>query len=562
MKTNIFLKGLASLLTAGMLVGCSSDYLQVDPVTGITTSTVQSTQEGAQAALYGLCRAMYCQYSSYGSYMSPNGESYTAMLFGDVMGQDYFSYFWGSRLGAYYRFEQMFNQLGWPNAWAWAYYYNLVNQANVILQNIDNIDGDRDRLNFIKGEALTIRSHAFVRLLQIFGPRWSDSNEGRRMAIVMRLTPEVGDCPLSSVNDVLNRVYEDLDLAISLMEGNKVQRSYIWEVDEDVARGIYARAALLKNDWPKAQEMANLARRYYPIMSAEEYQGGFAEANKEYMWANSTDVTGVYYWAHGSWYACQGAYVDWGDGVGAINYDLYRQIPAKDIRANLYFTPDKLITIGGISMSKASFWNPNICDEANMNLYKKNANMQNQLGVFGRRRIPNGDVEKWKEPYVARGGGSDADMCIPFGAQYKFWGLDDFGTNAFPYMRGAEMLLTEAEAACHNKDEKTAKECLKELNEQRNPSYNCDKLSGEALLAEVKLQRRIELWGEGFNFFDLKRWNEPLVRNVWKARDTNSNNIPQAYGITVQPSAASGWRYAIPQRESQYNNALDRTLLE
>ena len=557
MKANIFVKGLASLLTAGMLVGCSSDYLQVDPVTGITASTVQNTEEGAQAALYGLCRAMYCQYSDYQSYLSPNGESYTMMLFGDVMGQDYFSFFWGSRLGAYYRFEQMTNQLGWPNAWAWSYYYNLVNQANNILLNIDNIDGNRDKLNFIKGQALTIRSHAFVRLLQIFGPRWADSDEGRKLSIVMRLDPAVADCPLSSMADVLDQVYDDLDTAIPLMEGNSVQRHYIWEVDEDVARGIYARAALLKNDYETAQEMARLARRYYPIMSAKDYQGGFAEANSEYMWANAAEVVGIYYWAHGSFYACQGAYVDWGDGVGAINYELYKKIPNGDIRANLFWTPDKLREINGISMRKTAFWNADICDPANMDMFKKNANMKNQLLVFGGSVIPDGDTEKWKQPYQARGGGSNESMGIPFGAQYKFWGLDDWGTNSFPFMRGAEMLLTEAEAACHNNDPETARACLTELNAQRNPNYDCSNLSGDALLEEVKLQRRIELWGEGFNWFDLKRWNEPLVRNAWEQNNVNSNNIPLQYKLTVTPDAANGWRYAIPLRETQYNNAIN-----
>ena len=42
---------MASLFAAGLLVGCSSDYLDVEPETVISAALVQTTQEGAQQAL-------------------------------------------------------------------------------------------------------------------------------------------------------------------------------------------------------------------------------------------------------------------------------------------------------------------------------------------------------------------------------------------------------------------------------------------------------------------------------------------------------------------------------
>lgn len=56
---NILLKGIAGIACAGMLAGCSSDYLDVQPETVISTSQINTTQEGAQQALYGLCETMY-----------------------------------------------------------------------------------------------------------------------------------------------------------------------------------------------------------------------------------------------------------------------------------------------------------------------------------------------------------------------------------------------------------------------------------------------------------------------------------------------------------------------
>ena len=123
-------------------------------------------------------------------------------------------------------------------------------------------------------------------------------------------------------------------------------------------------------------------------------------------------------------------------------------------------------------------------------------------------------------------------------------------------MRAAEFLLTEAEAAYRNSDETTAKNCINELLAKRNPNQTCSS-TGDALLEEIRLQRRIELWGEGHSWFDLKRWNLPMVRKTWEASNRDSNNIPAAYGITKDPSD-QGWVFVTPQSETDYNHAINR----
>lgn len=120
------------------------------------------------------------------------------------------------------------------------------------------------------------------------------------------------------------------------------------------------------------------------------------------------------------------------------------------------------------------------------------------------------------------------------------------------------MLLIEAEAACHNNDEATAKECLLELNEKRIEGYALPQVSGDALLEEVKLNRRIELWGEGFNWFDYKRWNEPIVRRAWEVNNPASNNIPASMAGTYDVDKQRGWRWVIPLGETQYNSHLTK----
>ena len=79
-------------------------------------------------------------------------------------------------------------------------------------------------------------------------------------------------------------------------------------------------------------------------------------------------------------------------------------------------------------------------------------------------------------------------------------------------MRSAEMYLIEAEAKARLGDA-TAADVLFELVSNRDPGYVKSTNTGMDLVEEVYLQRRIELWGEGVSWFDLKRLKKPLDRS-------------------------------------------------
>ena len=75
------------------------------------------------------------------------------------------------------------------------------------------------------------------------------------------------------------------------------------------------------------------------------------------------------------------------------------------------------------------------------------------------------------------------------------------------------MYLLHAEAAAKTGDEVAAKSSLKAVVELRvtDASY-VDTLSGQALLDEIHLQTRIELWGEGKAYFAMKRNKSTITR--------------------------------------------------
>ena len=123
-------------------------------------------------------------------------------------------------------------------------------------------------------------------------------------------------------------------------------------------------------------------------------------------------------------------------------------------------------------------------------------------------------------------------------------------------MRSSEMLLNEAEAQYRLGNEAAARALLVELNatSKRDPEYTCDK-SGKALMDEIKLYRGIELWGEGFNWFDLKRWGDTIDRKKY----ADGGNWMSQYAITITPDEKNHWTWTIPQSETNYNKGISST---
>ena len=144
------------------------------------------------------------------------------------------------------------------------------------------------------------------------------------------------------------------------------------------------------------------------------------------------------------------------------------------------------------------------------------------------------------------------------GAQVKFWADGMQGNNTMcevPFMRATEMYLYEAEACAELGRSGEAQAPLEEINLPHNPEYKCT-ATGQALIDEVRLYRRVELWGEGFNWYDFKRWNIPVDRLGWEEGNSNSGNTPEGLNVVVPVSQNNGWRHGIPRSERTYNIAI------
>lgn len=115
-----------------------------------------------------------------------------------------------------------------------------------------------------------------------------------------------------------------------------------------------------------------------------------------------------------------------------------------------------------------------------------------------------------------------------------------------PVMRVEEMYLTEAEATAHY-DEAAARTLLTSFMAHRDPNYTIP--ASYTLVDEIIFQKRIEFWGEGIIFYDMKRLNMSMHNG-----DAGSNAPSMAQLST--DGRAPWWNCVIPLSAVQQNIGL------
>ena len=120
------------------------------------------------------------------------------------------------------------------------------------------------------------------------------------------------------------------------------------------------------------------------------------------------------------------------------------------------------------------------------------------------------------------------------------------------FMRASEMYLIEAEALARQGNTAAAKTTLETLIKARYAGYAAPS-AAPALLDEILLQRRIELWGEGFSLFDIKRLKTGLNRPTGAGNHGSPNFDPKVY---VLPPGDPQMIMKIPQTELDVNLSM------
>ena len=509
-------------------MGCGSDYLNVTPNYSTGPETLYATTENAKVAINGLAKLMIRQYQSQGF----NGEGTIKMYYGNYPGNYFYKNLpgWANVIN----FQNLnLNTSTYAN-YPWHYYYMIIGNANPLIEKIDGAQGPSAEKSFIKAQALTFRAYAYTQLCQLYGERWSDSKNGEELALVLRINSGSEPLPLSPLKDIYAQIYKDLNEAIELFASVDMDRepSHNYEPNINVAYATYARAALNKQDYASAEKHAKLARKGFPLMSNSEYQMGFSEPNREWIWGsyNAPDET-LHYWSFFSYISYNSTASAVRTYPGCISRVLFNKIPEGDIRKELFLNPgeDYIPTSSGL-----------LSEDANKN--------PEQAALAKEYRNKFRDLQSNARLYRYM--------------QFKFKNIGQPGVGNLNHFRSAEMYLIEAEAAHKLGKDADAQVALNTLNKDRNGAYDCS-ATGEELFEEIKTYRAIELWGEGFDWFDLKRWGDTRTRNSFKPAKPDPNippladelydQFPTTLSTTIVPSQSNNWTYITPNRESDYN---------
>ena len=374
----------------------------------------------------------------------------------------------------------------------WSLFYTDIAKANDIISSFPegaSTEGEKALL----GQALAIRGMAYTYLPQIYQTYMKqDGTINREAAGVPIILTQADGYTLdeldalkgrNTVGQVLDQAEKDLTAAVENLSAANYDRPTKNYIDLSVAQGLLARYYLLTQQWAKAASAANAARQGYKQRDNEGLHDGFMTLNNpDVMWGF------IHTPETATTYASYFSHIsNLAPGYAGMNYC------AKLIDARLY---------------------SQIADDD----YRKD--------------LYNGPAGDSSQP--------TAGAVLPY-ANLKFGSTGDW-TMHYIYMRAAEMVLIEAEAYARQGNGAQAATVLKELMANRQPSWNQSSVTVEDIL----LQRRIELWGEGFAYFDLKRNNLGIDRNY-----EGSNHLA-GYLHTI-PAFDVRWTYQIPQSEMQEN---------
>ena len=377
----------------------------------------------------------------------------------------------------------------------WELFYTDIAKANDIISSFPegaSTAGEKALL----GQALAIRGMAYTYLPQIYQTYMNqDGSINRSAAGVPIILTSADGYSLdeldalkgrNTVGDVLDQAEKDLTAAVENLSADNYTRPSKNYVDLSVAQGLLARYYLLTQQWDKAASAANAARQGYK-------QRGNAELHDGFMSLSTNDVM-------------------WG----------FIHTPETETTYASYFSH--------ISNLAPGYAGLNYCAKLiDARLYSQIADDDYRKTLFNDEA---GDATQptsgARLPYASLKFGNTGDWCMHY-----------------IYMRAAEMVLIEAEALARQGQNAQAATVLKELMSNRQPSWNQSSVSVD----DVLLQRRIELWGEGFAYFDLKRNNRGIDRNY------DGSNHLAGYLHTI-PAFDVRWTYQIPQTEMQENSHI------
>ena len=239
---------LSNILLCGLLLSCSSDFLNMKPANSTAAEDAITNLKEARTAMNGV----YRQFTSSNYY----GNLFT--MYSEYRGADMVVPMNGRGDGALFQFSHNPDANTYFSTY-WAHMYWTLAQINNVIANIESgkvvvEPSEEIDINDIKGQALALRAMVHFDLVRLYGyPYMKDQGASWGAVIVTELVPASAKLQRSTVAQTYTQVEADLNAATPLLKKTKTNgRINYWG-----AKALLARVSLYKGDFAGAYTHAS-----------------------------------------------------------------------------------------------------------------------------------------------------------------------------------------------------------------------------------------------------------------------------------------------------------------
>ena len=431
---------------------------------------------------------------------------------------------------------KMMEEAGYSNTNMYEQYYELILGANAVIDYIDQVNDEKQNINYVLAQAYALRGFLYFKLVNIFGQPINSQPDALGVPLKLNSGVENTENALArrTVKDVYAQVINDLKEAERLYETLPADKQFAkdYRTSLPMVQLLLSRVHLYQENWSDAASYAHkvMTNSNFKLLDLNVVETlteeGYPFYKTYHAYSESSEVIWLYGSVSdmGSWVMSYAGTSNPKDNNRVMHAyfkasdDLMETYEDTDLRKERYIIKKAVRDERGIDI-----WTPMAIGKLSVNIPQDNGVSLNNFykpisgsGVFGRSL-------RLSEAY-----------------------LNYAEAKAMMYQMG-----TDANGATE------AQDALDELRVKRyaaNDFKSLDITDAEELIQFVRNERRRELCFEDHRWYDLRRWGMKEIKHVWY-NDANTKSI-----FTLN-QGDKGYTIPIPDEAMDLNAALKQNEL-
>lgn len=431
---------------------------------------------------------------------------------------------------------KMMEEAGYSNTNMYEQYYELILGANAVIDYIDQVNDEKQNINYVLAQAYALRGFLYFKLVNIFGQPINSQPDALGVPLKLNSGVENTENALArrTVKDVYAQVINDLKEAERLYETLPANKQFAkdYRTSLPMVQLLLSRVHLYQENWSDAASYAHkvMTNSNFKLLDLNVVETlteeGYPFYKTYHAYSESSEVIWLYGSVSdmGSWVMSYAGTSNPKDNNRVMHAyfkasdDLMETYEDTDLRKERYIIKKAVRDERGIDI-----WTPMAIGKLSVNIPQDNGISLNNFykpisgsGVFGRSL-------RLSEAY-----------------------LNYAEAKAMMYQMG-----TDANGATE------AQDALDELRVKRyaaNDFKSLDITDAEELIQFVRNERRRELCFEDHRWYDLRRWGMKEIKHVWY----NDANTKSTFTLT---QGDKGYTIPIPDEAMDLNAALKQNEL-